>query len=200
MNLLAKLGLLLLSCGTLAAYTAFFIVRRGSEAYSGPMPVITDMFREWPLAGSATAGIGSTMLLAGIQKSDTGGAKGLILVSSSMWLVIGSSRNFGDAVISWLHDLATLAFMLFGVYALAELEGKFWTWMQLVCLACAVSAVACGLALNIQKGIPGGKIGLGISEVLFVLALTFGFGRCLFFHGKAINKQPAVAGSSIFEI
>lgn len=182
------LGWFLLTFGTLTAYTIFAILENH-------MPVITDMFREWPLAGSGTAGIGSTLLACSLASERKTNIKGLILASCSMWLVIGSSRTFGNAVISWFHDIFTLFFLVFTVYASYELLGNtLWnsTKLQLVSLASSLSAIGCGLALNVDKEIPGGRVALGVSEVLFVFFIGAQYAAIVFDWGKPQSYTATV--------
>jgi peptidoglycan/LPS O-acetylase OafA/YrhL len=121
----------------------------------------------------------------------------MVAASSSLWLVIGSSRTFGSIVLSWFHDIFTLFFLLSAVFAIYELEERrLWTLVQLSSAACALSAIACGLALNFLEddNKPGAKIGLAISEVLFVLVVSGAFARQLFLFSARAEMAASVSG------
>lgn len=185
MHWIGKLGFVILTAGTLVSYVIFAVVRINNYGMPGPLPVITDMFREWPLAASLTAGLGSTMLMYGVLVTENGNKVWLLMSTSSLWVVVGSSNTFGQPVLSWLHDVVTLFFLACTIMALKELEGMLFTSTQLVCMVAALSAITCGLLLNIDKNTNGARVALGASELLFLTSLGLGYGYSLFFKTSA---------------
>lgn len=190
---IARVGLFLMAAGTLSTYIAFTITR-GFADY-GTLPVITDMFREWPLAASSTTGLGCTLLLYGLPGTRK---PWMLLATCSLWLVVGSSNSFGMAFLAWFHTIATLAFLFFSVAELRKISHHYVTlWAQAAGVASAVSVVACGLALSTDSQLPGAKMALGISEISFLLALSLGFVEELFFSQVETEKNIV---NSIFKL
>ncbi len=192
--LVAVLGWCLLCFGTLICYSVFFVLRLGdnfgSDEFEGPMPVITDMFREWPLAGSATAGLGSALVCWYQAQSITVDSTwGILAASSSLWLVIGSSENFDSLVISILHSVFTVLFLFSAVYAVYELRNRRWLDpLLLASVAVAFSASGSGLVFVLQEKNQAAKTGLAVSEVLFVVLLSGTFAWHLFFKRLPFTK------------
>lgn len=149
----SRAGLLLLSVGTLSIYVAF-------SAVHGKVTSVTHVYREWPLAASGTAGLGSTLLLFGSQA--------LLVPACTMWLVVFSSNPFGSPIIMAFHFLFALVFM---VTTLQELKRGVARWMGYLSFG---AAAFCNM-LVIAAGMPDANAGVGISELLFVLAVAVGF-------------------------
>lgn len=173
--IIALAGITFLTLGTLISYITYACLKN-------EFPVITFMFRDWPLVSSSTTGIGSTLLLYAMtsllqgNKNKRGGTFLLLLSSCSLWLVIGSSNTFGNQAISWFHDIFTLFFLLFASLSLGYLlPSSFRSWKVLLSMLWGVAAVVSGFILNVDKSLKNARISLGISELLFVLTLGLGY-------------------------
>ena len=149
----SRAGLLLLSVGTLSIYVAF-------SAVHGKVTSVTHVFREWPLAASGTAGLGSTLMLFGSQA--------LLVPACAMWLVVFSSNPFGSPIIMALHFLFALVFM---VTTLQELKWGVAKWMGYLSFG---AAAICNLVV-LGANLPDANAGVGICELVFVLAVGVGF-------------------------
>ena len=178
-----QIGFLLISLGTLLAYIVFAAVRMDNYGAPGPVPVVTDMFREWPLAGSATAGIGSSLMVYGLQKNHPQDANLWLLVASCwLWLVIGSSITYGNSVMGTFHDVFTFFFLLSSIMALYKMDQKPFTRAQVAAFVFAISACINSLLLYIDKErFIKARIALAMSELLFLVSVGYGFGGHLFF-------------------
>lgn len=134
-------GVTLVMFGTLTMYTAFAISLRSGQyadrVYAEPsehplygaLPVISDAFREWPLAGGFTTGLGVTFMTSGttcavLMRSGWMECKGTLfqcwkmvvfssmVAQASVWGVILSSDTGLNAVNRWVHNVSTFFLMV----------------------------------------------------------------------------------------
>lgn len=189
----ALAGVMLLTVGTLMAYIAY-------ACLNDTFPVVTFMFRDWPLVSSSTAGIGSTLLLYGMTlMADRRDNSYMLLSSCSIWLVVGSSNTFGNDAISWFHDIFTLLFLLFGTLSLASVLRTYRSWKVVCSMAWGLSAVASGLVLNIDKSLTNARVALGVSELLFVVTIGMGYFEFILgqIHTDAVDGNSQKKSSSV---
>jgi hypothetical protein len=129
------LGSLLVYGGTPIIYAAYAATQY--ETYSHrrtPLPLLTDMFGDWPLLSSAVVGVGITLLFTGLIATAvaripptqvpfhprTKVVRYSVVTQASVWLVIPSSEHYpaGDDVMDWVHNIFTFVFMVSSVYML----------------------------------------------------------------------------------
>ncbi len=127
-------GCLLLFLGTTTSYIVYAVT--ATEMYQprrSPLPIVTDMIRDWPLLSSCFLGVGATLLFTGMLATaisripyDVGFKPRTMLVRlcitalGSIWIVIASS-GYDRSVSSsfdWVHHASTFVFMASAVWAL----------------------------------------------------------------------------------
>ena len=129
-------GSLLAFVGTPILYVVYTVNQRDLYAPrrgGSPIPIVTDMLGDWPLLGSATTGLGLTLLFTGlaataigripldIQFSPRTTIVGYsVLAQVGAWLLLPTSRWGVDSVSSWIHHGATLLLMGSSIYALYQ--------------------------------------------------------------------------------
>lgn len=128
-------GSLLVYGGTPILYACYAATQ--SDKYSHrrtPLPLLTDMFGDWPLSSSAVVGVGITLLFTGLIATAiaripptlvpfhprTKVVRYAAVTQASIWLVISSSAHYpaGDDVMDWVHNISTFVFMVSTVYML----------------------------------------------------------------------------------
>lgn len=139
----------LLFPGTIAVYIAYAATATEFPNNEGPLPIVSNMFEKWPLAGSMTFGLGASLLVAGILaelavvttavaagmlQGDAGWSRRVnriavccVIGVSSAWGVVGSSNYFESAFISGFHDASALVFMVSSILIYVDVA----TLMQL---------------------------------------------------------------------
>lgn len=128
------LGSSLVFIGTPVIYAWYAATQ--SAAYSKrrtPLPLLTDMFGDFPLLSSAIVGVGITMLFTGLIATAiaripfsvqfhprTKLVRYSVLVQISVWLVVPSSSLYpaGSDAMDWVHNISTFVFMVSTVYML----------------------------------------------------------------------------------
>jgi hypothetical protein len=128
------IGALLIFMAIPVLYVLYAITEK--SLYSSrrwPLPIITDMFGDWPVLSSATMGVGVNMLftiiagvaLVHINLKELAKTQALIVglciaVQASIWIVIPSSvrHGFNSTHIFWLHNMSSLVFMTSVVWLL----------------------------------------------------------------------------------
>ena len=201
-------GVLLVCAGTLAAYAALV----SQTQYTSYQPVVTDMFREWPLVGSLTTGLGMTLMASGLlatvmMQSDwidhAMHSRGswrqlvlaLVLAQVGVWAVISTSDSGHDNTVSFIHNLATLVLMLAVLYGL-------WFCLRVIHTLQEKDKVA-GVEIGLLILVPAGMLSLvgaavsvmvhnrvllGISEVAFILAVGIGYGIVVYSYQKVLLR------------
>lgn len=128
------------SCMCFVGFPVMYVMYAINETASynarnrDPLPLVTDVFGDWMLASSGVAGVGFTLLFTGMFatavaripfdvgfKPRTNLVRSSIVATSSVWIVICSSRGFpsrSDQLVGWVHVVSTVAFMLSAVYTL----------------------------------------------------------------------------------
>ena len=121
-------GSLLAFAGTPALYALYAATQR--ELYyarRGPLPIITDMFGDWPLPSSVATGLGLTYLFTGMLGRSAAARSSASLLSRlcvmgmvAIWLVLPTSHLYpaGNQCESWIHYGATLVLMYASIRAL----------------------------------------------------------------------------------
>lgn len=124
-------GLFLVFPGTWIAYVAY----ANSLPHWYEIPVITDLFRDWPVSGSLTFGLGTTLICSGLTGAvvlratvaeNLVGRKFpwrrlaciMVLAYPSVWLVISTSCTGCSDLYQWMHKVAALVFTSLVLYAL----------------------------------------------------------------------------------
>ncbi len=143
------------------------------ELYSprrGPLPVVTDMFGDWPLLSHAVTGIGLTLLFSGLIATSiaripldvkftprTTIVEFSVVGQLSLWLLLPTSHRFpaGTEVGSWIHYASTFALMgssiyvlyqaavvcLFFAYVLVDPKIMWYSWAGTACVWLAVVGI-----------------------------------------------------------
>lgn len=129
-------GVFLCFGGTAVSY--IWYTASAADLYSArrwPLPIVTDMFGDWPLVSCATMGLGTTLLFTGLVATaiaripfEVGFRPRTVLVytaiaaQASVWIVIPSSKNYGalvsSGIVGWIHEGSTLVFMVSSVWGL----------------------------------------------------------------------------------
>jgi hypothetical protein len=188
---IALAGVFMMTVGTLMAYIAY-------ACLNNEFPVVTYMFRDWPLVSSSTAGIGTTILLYGMTLLLSERRNIYMLLSNcSLWLVIGSSNYFGNDIIGWFHGIFTLLFLLFGTLSLARVLGTFRSWKVYLSFMWSISAVVSGFVLNVDRSLANARIVLGVSELLFIVTLGFGYFQFIIGRFGCQQQNQKDANSSV---
>lgn len=144
------------------------------ELYSprrGPLPIITDMFGDWPLLSHAVTGVGLTLLFSGLVATSiaripldvtftprTTIVEFSIIGQMSLWLLLPTSHRFpeGTEVGAWIHYASTFALMGSSIYvlyqaavvclffadALVDERIKRYAWVGTACVWIAVVGIA----------------------------------------------------------
>lgn len=149
-SILGLIGSLLLTLGTIAVYIAY-------AASEKQFVVVSTMFQYWPMAGSLTFGMGSTMM--GLALYNPKNTYPVIVCMASAWAVVGSSEYYGQQWIRVAHFLATALFLLtsylvfMGAYDVAEERGnkRGYGLLSAVLTFFSVLAVLSGVLLGLSS-------------------------------------------------
>jgi hypothetical protein len=130
--LLLLVGSVLAFIGTPVLYVAYAFTE--PEKYMprrGPVPIITDVFGDWPVLTHAVTGAGLTLLFTGVlgaamarippeQRNTI--AEFCVLAQASLWLILPTSQRYpeGSALTSGIHYGATFVLMGSSIYALYQ--------------------------------------------------------------------------------
>jgi hypothetical protein len=113
--------------------TALFIAYAATEQASynlrrGPIPMVSDMFGDWPIPSSATMGMGTALLYSSVllvastlQTEDVRWLVGYCIgVQASLWILIstGTKNGYTPIVVTLAHALGAFLFTLFSVMVL----------------------------------------------------------------------------------
>lgn len=129
-------GMVLSFGGTAASY--IWYTASAADLYSSrrwPLPIVTDMFGDWPLLSCVTTGLGVTLLFTALVAIaiariplEVGFRPRTMLVytaitaQASVWIVIPSSKKYGvmpnSGIVGWIHEASTLVFIVSCVWAL----------------------------------------------------------------------------------
>ena len=131
------LGSLLAFVGTPVMYVAYAATQQ--ELYlsrNSPLPIITNMFCDWPMLSSAVTGVGLSLLFSGMAATAiariplevkfaprTAIIEFSILGQVALWLLIPSSMGVAPAyqdAVSLVHYGATFLLMASSIYALYQ--------------------------------------------------------------------------------
>jgi hypothetical protein len=116
---------------TFAATIAFYVWYAATEweSYSTrrfPLPLITDMFTDWPVLSSASLGAGSTLLFTGVVGTSiarlpldvafsprTNLVRAAVVAQASAWIVVCSSYNgrHPQEIVIWVHNVSVGVFI-----------------------------------------------------------------------------------------
>lgn len=172
-------GATLLTLGTLGTYVGYASSRH-------QFLLVSDMFRDWPLAGSMTFGVGSTMM--GLAFFGSVNVYIIVACMASAWAVIGSSEDFGHQWIRATHALSTGLFLLTSYMVFASVSHSkhgalhamltFWSGMALL------SGALIGLHHGQEAGRwPWDQI-MAASEVALLATYSVGYAHVFFSLGK----------------
>ncbi len=142
--MLGFIGSMLLTTGTLFTHVVFIVSQRN-------IYLVSDMFKEWPIASSATFGIGNTIL--GMALFDTNNIHNSIIIISgiaSSWLVILSSDDNGKQFTQLIHAVSTVYYIYWSMflYTVAlKKENQHHDYLLYPIALCSVVAIFNGILL-----------------------------------------------------
>jgi hypothetical protein len=130
-KVIGYLGVILLFPGTMTAFIAYAIIN-GEKDYGdhdGPMPLYSNMFRFWPLAGNLTFGLGVSFLCIGLLSHRQAAGQDIptiffISTTFSVFCALGvvaSAEDYGYHAMAVVHGLFFIGF----------LAGSFFTFFVL---------------------------------------------------------------------
>jgi phosphatidylglycerophosphate synthase len=217
-------GLFLLFPGTMASFIAYAVINGDTDygSHDGPMPLYSNMFRFWPLAGNLTFGLGTVLLCTGLlmhralQKNEesTNERCPLTLFAAMIFStvcslgVVASAEDFGYSAISTAHYIFTGGFMTGSFFVFSILarynvppEDKD-RWipkiampvLQVLLAFFAILAIASGCVMLSSTGETREMLQmLAASE--FLLLFTYGVGYALLFPWLfPKDKYPPIPG------
>lgn len=134
---LMTMGSVMAFVATPCMYIAYAVTQRELyQSRSSPLPIVTNMFCDWPLASSCVTGLGLTLLFTGMAatavaripldirfKPRTRIMELAILGQVGVWILLPTSvptRGEGQEYIWWMHYGATFLLMASSVYALYQ--------------------------------------------------------------------------------
>lgn len=170
-------GSLLLTLGTLGAYV-------GYASSKQQFLLVSDMFRDWPLAGSMTFGIGSTLM--GLALLGSVNVYIIVTCTASAWTVIGSSEYFGQQWISIMHSVSTGLFLLTSYMAFASVSSSKHGALHALLTFWSGMAVLSGTVIGLQRGTsswPWNHM-MAASEVALLATYFVGYAHVFFPLGK----------------
>lgn len=209
-------GVTLVMFGTLVMYAAFCVCiwwwqphhdhKATEEDPNHPMyaalPVITDAFREWPLAGGLTTGLGVTLMCSGLTFAALTAmlhpwiAWSFSVSQASVWGVILSSDMNKGKIYQWVHVASTfllMASLLLGMWLCLDGLGHqyyvkqhermvhwFVTHVFFPAAVCGLLISMLSVMLGYSKKMFGEKkrllkTALALGELVFVAASGTGF-------------------------
>ncbi len=129
------IGSFLLFAGTPILYV--FYSMSEYEMYSSrrtPLPLLTDMFGDWPWLSSVIMGLGVTILFTGLVGTAIARipctsalfqqrvtiVKYSVITQISTWTVVPANQQYldGNEVFYWVHSIAVLIFVCSAIYVL----------------------------------------------------------------------------------
>jgi hypothetical protein len=121
MQLLAA-GCILTFLGTFSCYVWYSATEQNKYRgrHRAPLPLLTDMFTDWPVASSATMGAGTTLLFTAmsliLQHEGKMHTASCSVAQASCWLMISTSYAATMAESPALHNLSVFGFVASSTY------------------------------------------------------------------------------------
>lgn len=215
-KVLGWVGYFLLFIGTMVAYVAYAAIN-GDKDYGnhdGPMPLYSNMFRFWPLAGNLTFAMGSVLLCMGLimhRALLTERVPGLFFSAASVSSlsslgVVASAEDYGFREIEVAHNLFTClfivgAFMTFSMLVRYNMrfEEDYMTWKikgMYFLQACIGFFGSLGLtagSIMLFNGMTQEWLQtLAACEFLLLLFYTVGYGILIYGHWLFPKDYPAI--------
>jgi hypothetical protein len=172
-----------------------------------PMPIISDMFGDWPMLSSASMGLGISIQFTGISwlallavdslQNATLLCRLCVAVQSSVWVVIPTSLNHGfqDVSTFWAHNVSTLIFIASSVWALQVCNGMVRDWSSdasyrtvgLCVAVCCFCVGLAGISVLLISATPGVAWQLlAVSEYVLFTSSALGYALLLGMYKRAV--------------